>query len=111
MKAKMTYGGLFILLIFLISIPTPGATREETIDKTFKVDGAKPVDFEFRENDGNVRFSTWDRNEVHIFIRKEVKTMNGRRTERLLEDTKVEISQYKNYRRNDKQRKIGINAQ
>ncbi|MGD2295660.1 MAG: DUF4097 family beta strand repeat-containing protein [Candidatus Aminicenantes bacterium] len=96
MKKNMIYGLLFILFFVLITLPSEGDTREETIDETFKIDGGKPVDFKFIENDGNVRFTTWTRDEVHILIRKEVKTLNGRRTERLLKDTKVEMSQHNN---------------
>jgi hypothetical protein len=43
-----------------------------------------------------VRFLTWDREEIHILIRKEAKSANGRRAERLLKDTKVDITQNRN---------------
>lgn len=96
MKSKTLPGILFILLLFVFTMTSLGATKEETIEETLKIDSGKPVDLEFRENDGNVRFSTWDRDEVHILVHKEVKTLNGRRTERLFKDTKVEISQHNN---------------
>jgi len=96
MKIKTIQACLFILFLFLITIPSTGASREETIDKTFQIDGSLPVDFEFLDNDGDVSFTTWNRDEVHILIHKEIKSVNGRRSERLLEETKVEVSQHNN---------------
>ncbi len=96
MKTKTIQAFLIILFLFLITIPSTGASREETIDKTFQIDGTLPVDFEFLDNDGDVHFTTWDRDEVHILIHKEIKSVNGRRSERLLEETKVEVSHHNN---------------
>jgi len=96
MKIKTIQACLFILLFILITIPSTGASREETIDKTFQIDGTLPVDFEFIDNDGDVHFTTWNRDEVHILIHKEIRSVNGRRSERLLEETKVEVSQHNN---------------
>ena len=96
MKTKTIQAGLIILFLFIITIPSTGTSKEETIDKTFQIDGTFPVDFEFIENDGDVHFTTWNRNEVHILIHKEIRSVNGRRAERLLEETKVEISQHNN---------------
>ena len=96
MKIKTIQACLFILFFILITIPSTGASREETIDKTFQIDGTLPVDFEFLDNDGDVHFTTWDRDEVHILIHKEIRSVNGRRSERLLEETKVEVSQHNN---------------
>jgi len=95
-KTKTIQAGLIILFLFLITIPSTGASKEETIDKTFQIDRTFPVDFEFIENDGDVHFTTWNRNEVHILIHKEIRLVNGRRAERLLEETKVEVSQHNN---------------
>ncbi len=80
----------------MITVPSAGASRKETIDKTFQIDGTLPVDFEFLDNDGDVHFTTWNRDEVHILIHKEIRSVNGRRSERLLEETKVEVSQHNN---------------
>ena len=96
MKIKSIQACLFILFFLFITIPSTGASREETIDKTFQIDGTLPVDFEFLDNDGDVHFTTWDRDEVHILIHKEIRSVNGRRSERLLEETKVEVSQHNN---------------
>ncbi len=96
MKIKKIQICLIIICLFLVTLPSPGASREETIDKTFQIDGTNSVDFEFLDNDGDVSFSTWNRNEVHILIRKEIKSVNGRKTERLLEETKVDVSQHNN---------------
>ena len=96
MKIKKIQACLFILFLFLITIPSTAASREETIDKTFEIDGTQSVDFEFIDNDGDVHFSTWNRNEVHILIHKEIKSVNGRKSERLMEETKVEVSQQDN---------------
>jgi len=96
MKTKTIQACIIILFLFLITIPSPGASREETIDRTFQIDGTLPVDFEFLDNDGDVHFTTWNRDEVHILIHKEIKSVNGRRSERLLEETKVEVSQHNN---------------
>ena len=76
MKTKTIQGSLIILFLFIINIPSTGASKEETIDKTFQIDGTFPVDFEFIENDGDVHFTTWNRNEVHILIHKEIKSGN-----------------------------------
>ena len=96
MKRKLLYVGLITFFLSLITWPVNGAQRGETIDKTFDIDASQPVDFEFIENDGNVRFSTWDRDQVHIIIRKELRSGNGPRAERLLKETKVDIHQNKN---------------
>ncbi len=96
MKTKTIQACLIILFLFLITIPSTGASKTETIDKTFQIDGTLAVDFEFLDNDGDVHFTTWNRDEVHILIHKEIKSVNGRRSERLLEETKVEVSQHKN---------------
>ena len=96
MKIKTIQACLFILFFIMITIPSTGLSREETIDKTFQIDGTLPVDFEFFDNDGDVRFSTWNRDEVHIVIKKEIRSVNGRRSERLLEETKIEVSQHNN---------------
>ncbi len=96
MKIKTIQSCLFILLFIMITVPSAGASREETIDKTFQIDGTLPVDFEFLDNDGDVHFTTWNRDEVHILIHKEIRSVNGRRSERLLEETKVEVSQHNN---------------
>jgi len=96
MRTRIIFSGFFLFFLFLITLPLTGAEREETIDKTFEIDASRPVEFEFTENDGDVRFSTWDRNEVRIVVRKEVKSVNGNRTERLLKDTKVDIIHNKN---------------
>lgn len=96
MKTYKIYTCLFIIFLFLITIPSTAASKEETIDQTFEIDGAQSVDFEFLDNDGDVHFSTWDRNEVHILIHKEIKSANGRKSDRLMEETKVEITQRNN---------------
>jgi hypothetical protein len=96
MKIKTVQTCVFILFLFLITLPSTGASRDETIDRTFQIDGSLPVDFEFLDNDGDVHFSTWNRDEVHILIHKEIKSVNGQRSERLLEETKVDISQHSN---------------
>jgi len=93
MKTKNIQVSLLILFLFLFTLPTLAASKEETIDKTFDIDGTQSVDFEFLDNDGDVHFSTWDKNEVHILIHKEIKSANGRKSDRLMEETKVEISQ------------------
>ncbi|MFC2160279.1 DUF4097 domain-containing protein [Acidobacteriota bacterium] len=96
MKIKRIQICLFIIFLFLITIPSDAASQEETIEKTFQIDGTQSVDFEFSDNDGDVHFSTWNRNEVHILIHKEIKSVNGRKSERLLEETKVDVSQHNN---------------
>ena len=96
MKMKTVKVSLSILLLLVIAIPSTAALREETIEKTLQIDGTVPVHFEYFDNDGDVSFSTWNRNEVQILIHKEIRSINGRRSERLLEDTKVDISQRNN---------------
>ncbi|MCJ7582969.1 MAG: DUF4097 domain-containing protein, partial [Candidatus Aminicenantes bacterium] len=96
MKINKIQTCLIIIFLFLITIPSTAASREETIDKTLEIDGTQFVDFEFLDNDGDVHFSTWNRNEVHILIHKEIKSANGRKSERLMEETKVEVSQHNN---------------
>jgi len=96
MKTRIGYMGIIFAFLALMAGPLTGAEKEETIDRTFEIDPSRPVEFEFTENDGDVRFSVWNRAEVRIVIRKEVMADNGSRVERLLRDTKADISHNKN---------------
>ena len=70
MKTKTTQTCLFIFLLFSVIMPSSGASSEETIDKTYSIDSAQPVDFEFLDNDGDVFFSSWDREYGATAIRR-----------------------------------------
>lgn len=68
----------------------------ETVEKSFPVDRTQPVMFSFENNDGDLRFSVWEKDLVEVRVKKEVRTANEKRARRLLEDTEVQFSQNKN---------------
>lgn len=96
MRGKIISLGCILLFFSLSAFPQAGAEKQETVDRTIEVDVSRPLEFEFTDNDGDVRFSTWNRSEVRINVRKEVRSVNGSRAESLLRDTKVDIAHSRN---------------
>jgi len=84
-----------IIWMGLLAVPaTPAlAQRTETLDKSFTLTGTGPASLIFKDEDGDLRFSAVEGNVIRIRVRKEADARNSEREDRLLKETRVEISQ------------------
>ncbi|MBN1224876.1 MAG: DUF4097 family beta strand repeat protein, partial [Candidatus Aminicenantes bacterium] len=89
---KSAIWGIVILFVLFAPFALSGETKTETIEKSYTIDDSIPVFLEFKEGDGNLKFSTWDKNVVQIRVEKTAKEKNEKRAADLLAKTKVEIS-------------------
>ncbi|MFB0564602.1 MAG: DUF4097 domain-containing protein [Candidatus Aminicenantaceae bacterium] len=96
MKRNHAFLTLIFVLPFILYVPLRANPRVVTFEKNFSVDPSQPVYLEFRDEDGNFRFSSWEKDIVVIKVRKETKEKNEKRAEKLLNDTKIKISQNNN---------------
>ncbi len=85
---------LAVLFFFLTSLSA--GQKEEIIEKTFPVDGSRPVSLQFTDVDGDLWFSTTEESLVRVKVKKEVDVRDDRKAAELLEETKVELSQNEN---------------
>lgn len=83
---------LYLSILFLL-FPNQSFAKEESIEKNLAIDGSEPVFLEFSDDDGNLIFTSWEKNVVRIRVEKRIKLKNGKRAERLLRETKVDIIQ------------------
>lgn len=80
----------------LIPLFLMGETKSVQIEKSFTIDDSKPVFLEFKEGDGNIRFSSWDKNIVRIRVKKAAKERDEKRAAELLDSVKVIMNQEEN---------------
>jgi DUF4097 and DUF4098 domain-containing protein YvlB len=94
-KMKRIYSILCMILFCLISLCFSLAAQEkaETLEKIFSIDGSQPVFLEFKDVDGNLKFSGSEVNLVQVKVKKEVDTRDLKRAGRLLRETEIEFSQ------------------
>jgi len=83
-------------MVFFLCTPLIGAPKVETFEKNISIDPSNPVSLEFRDDDGSLRFSSWEKDIVAIKIRKETKIRNAKKAERVLNATKIKISEKNN---------------
>ena len=75
---------------FFIWAALPLAGQEgESFDRIIDIDGGKPVHFNFIDVDGSLTFSTWDRDQVEIHVRKETRVRDPKRASRLLKEIRT----------------------
>ena len=84
------------VMVFLLWTPLMGGPKVVTFEKNLSIDPSRPVSLEFYDDDGSLRFSSWERDIIAIKVRKETKIRNAKRAERLLNATKIKISQKNN---------------
>jgi len=81
-----------ICLCFLICVALPLAAQEgDSFEKLIDIDGTQAVHLEFIDVDGSLTFSTWDKDQVEIHVRKEVRVRDPKRAARLLEETRIDL--------------------
>jgi len=84
---------ILCLPILAFQIPLLAQEKSELIEKTFRMDASRPVVLEFQDVDGNLFLSPSADNTISVRIKKDVKGRDGKRAERLLRETKVEIDE------------------
>jgi hypothetical protein len=89
----------WLLGVAVLVLPAFLSAQEKTevIEKTFPVDISKPVSLEFHDVDGSLILSPSGDSTIRVKIKKEVRSINARRTERLLRETTVDFSQSGNF--------------
>jgi hypothetical protein len=93
-KMKRIYYILCMILICLFSFSFSLIAQEkaENLEKIFSIDGSQPVFLEFKDVDGNLKFSGSEGNLVQVKVKKEVDTRDLKRAGRLLRETEIEFS-------------------
>jgi DUF4097 and DUF4098 domain-containing protein YvlB len=91
--AKRALSGTVILCLLLIPLSMRGETKTEQIEKSFAIDETSAVFLEFKEGDGDIRFSSWDKNMVRIRVKKVAKARDEKRATELLNKVKVVTKQ------------------
>jgi DUF4097 and DUF4098 domain-containing protein YvlB len=91
--AKRILSGMVVLSLFFIPLSLIAETKTEQIEKNFVINGSKPVFLEFKEKDGNIKFSSWDQDAVQIRVKKVAKDRNKQRAAELLNQVKVVAEQ------------------
>ncbi|MFQ6069284.1 MAG: DUF4097 domain-containing protein [Candidatus Aminicenantales bacterium] len=81
-------------LVFTLGLEAK--SKREVLEKNLTIDLSQPVSLEFIDVDGDLKFSSWEKSLVNIRVTKEAKALDSRRSEKLLRETEVEISQRKN---------------
>lgn len=87
---------IFCLPLLALQVPLLAQEKSETIEKSFRMDAARPAALEFHDVDGNLYLSPSADNTMAVRIKKEVRSRDGKRAERLLRETKVAIDQHGN---------------
>ena len=90
---KYALCGMAIFCLLIAPLALLSETKTETIEKSFTIDDSKPVFLEFKEEDGDLKFSTWERSEVRVIVKKSAKEKSEQRASELLAKTKVEMTQ------------------
>lgn len=85
--------GMTMLCVLIWAALPLSAQEGESFDRIIDIDGDQPVQLEFIDVDGSLTFSTWDRDQVEIHIRKEVRVRDPKRAARLLEETRIDLDQ------------------
>jgi hypothetical protein len=91
-KAFILFFGCFVSAL-LLGHSLAAQTKEETIDKVFRVDPGQPAEMDFRDVDGRLHLYPSAEGTITVKITKEARVRDSRRAENLLRETKVEISQ------------------
>jgi hypothetical protein len=94
---KFALSGIGIFCLVLMPVLLMGETKTEHMEKIFTIDDSIPVNLEFKDNDGNVTFSSWDKNIVQIRVKKVAKEKDEKRAAELLKKVKVNMNQDGNF--------------
>ena len=92
MKKPLLVLSILRATLFLFFFSLAAGQKDETIEKTFPVDGSRPVSPEFKDVDGDLWFSVTEENLVRVKVKKEVDVRNDRKAAELLEETKVVLT-------------------
>jgi len=90
---KCALSGTIAFWLLLTPLFLLGETKTEQIEKSFTIDDTKPMFLEFKDNDGDIRFSSWDRNIVQIRVKKEARERDEKRATELLKKVRVDMNQ------------------
>lgn len=96
MKKSYTLLAAIFILIFLLCLNLQAKTKTETLEKNLPVDPSVPCSLEFTDVDGDLSFSSWEKSLVRIRVTKKTRMRDLKKAERLLQETKVDITQRKN---------------
>ncbi len=94
---KNAYSCIVSFCFCLIPLFLMGETKIEHIEKNFTIDASKPVFLDFKEGDGNVKFSSWDKNIVQVRVKKMATERDEKRATELLKKVKLDMSQDGNF--------------
>jgi len=90
---KFILSGIVSFCLLLIPLFLMGGTKTDQVEKSFTIDESKPVFLKFKEGDGNIKFSSWDKNIVQIRVKKVAKERDEKRATELLSEVKVNMIQ------------------
>lgn len=93
MKKPLLVLSIILAMLFLFFFSLAAGQKDEIIEKTFPIDGSRPVSLEFKDVDGSLWFSVTEENCVRVKVKKDVDVRNEREAAELLEETKVELTQ------------------
>jgi DUF4097 and DUF4098 domain-containing protein YvlB len=93
MKKPLLVLSIILATLFLFFFSLAAGQKDGSIEKTFSVDGSRPVFLEFKDVDGDLWFSVTEENLVRVKVKKEVDVRNDRKAAELLEETKVVLTQ------------------